>query len=225
MLPYEAANAGTRSMAIRYSRSARARSPRSVASSARLRCASARSASTASERSYSASAASKAARSSGAHLLLRNRGQRSGGIDADREDRVAQQRRREGQALGGRKRAHRLEGAVAHERLRIAKRPNERVAAPGKSFCARSEAAVARRSGGRVGIRGERGERSPGPGRLLAGRPGSSRRTEARAAPGRPTTLFAASAAQRSERSRWHCVQALGVPIATERSGRGTRKL
>ena len=37
--------------------------------------------------------------------------------------------------------------------------------------------------------------------------------------------LAAASAAQRSDLSRWHCVQALGVPIATDRSGRGTRKL
>ena len=125
-------SAGTRSRAIRYSRSARGRSPRSVASSARLRCASARSASTASDRSYSASAASKAARSPPRHLLFRHRGQRPRRVDADREDRVPQKRRREGQPLRGRKPAHRLEGSVAHERLGVGQGPDERLAAAGE---------------------------------------------------------------------------------------------
>ncbi len=40
-----------------------------------------------------------------------------------------------------------------------------------------------------------------------------------------PHHRSAASAAHALDLFRWHCVQAFGVPIETDRSGRGTRKL
>ena len=157
------------------------------------------------------------------HRFLRNRGEGARRVDANREDRIPEEGRDQGHPLRGLERSRRLEGSGAHERIGVA----------------RSRPSVSRLPERRSGRRAKR----PSP----AGSPAVRDPPRAPRAPLRPDRalaagpddlavwrllrgrsphhFFAASAAQRSERSRWHCVQAFGVPSATERSGRGTRKL